>query len=208
MLGSSLDEQMRIAPSESDALSQAGAPPAGDNETMNRTMIWGTNIVVDHVYQQFRDFIENCRDDESSELVFPSLLEQVRSYRMLRKTAPASAHAVCSRMRTPPRRARAVHAHAPFFSLPPSLPCVTLISVNVAHPRQIRDTESWFLNLDCARLRNFAPAASLYPLLLGYPQEIIPIMDMVVGDVFGERFPAVDLSQHSVQVRPQRRLRV
>jgi hypothetical protein len=57
------------------------------------------------------------------------------------------------------------------------------------------------LNLDCALLRAYAPAQSLYPLLLAYPQEIIPIMDLVINDVYAARFPPTQGEPlHAIQV--------
>ena len=43
---------------------------------------------------------------------------------------------------------------------------------------------------------------TLYQHLLLYPQEIIPIMDMVINDVFEEKFPDVAVAPQGIQVRP------
>jgi DNA replication licensing factor MCM4 len=42
----------------------------------------------------------------------------------------------------------------------------------------------------------------LYRQLLNFPQEIIPLMDMVISEYFCELFPSVDISSDPIQVRP------
>lgn len=43
--------------------------------------------------------------------------------------------------------------------------------------------------------------AQLYQQLICYPQEIIPIFDMVANEMFFEKHPAAVL-EHQIQVRP------
>jgi len=67
---------------------------------------------------------------------------------------------------------------------------------------QVKETETWYLNLDCELLRRSPSTVTLYQHLLLYPQEIIPIMDMVINDVFEEKFPEVAVAPQGIQVRP------
>ncbi|KAI9596769.1 MCM2/3/5 family-domain-containing protein [Syncephalis fuscata] len=55
--------------------------------------------------------------------------------------------------------------------------------------QQMHDTESVNLNLDCANLAAYSPAEKLYHQLLKYPQEIIPMMDYVLCEVYAQQFP-------------------
>lgn len=85
------------------------------------------------------------------------------------------------------------------------LPVTTAQDLDPLYPRllqQIRDTEIYNLNIDCANLRAF-PATSLFAQqLLHYPMEIVQMMDMVVNEFFFELYPEVDLSNDPIQVRP------
>lgn len=44
------------------------------------------------------------------------------------------------------------------------------------------------MNLDCEKVKKYGPAERLYHQLVRYPQEIIPLMDHVLTDIFLERF--------------------
>jgi len=48
--------------------------------------------------------------------------------------------------------------------------------------------------LDTQHLREYAPARSLFDLLVKYPQEVVPIMDFVVYDYMKTKYP--DFSSH------------
>jgi len=41
----------------------------------------------------------------------------------------------------------------------------------------------------------------MYKQLVCYPQEVIPLMDMIVNEIFFELYPEASLS-HQIQVRP------
>ena len=64
---------------------------------------------------------------------------------------------------------------------------------------QIRILEEPFLNLNCAHMQQYN--AELYQQLICYPQEVIPVMDIAVNELFQEFFPNVNLAQ-PIQVRP------
>lgn len=68
--------------------------------------------------------------------------------------------------------------------------------------RQLYETEVRNLNLDAQNLSAYAPTQDLKRQLVQYPQEVIPLMDMVVNDYFAELFPDVDVSANPIQVRP------
>lgn len=55
------------------------------------------------------------------------------------------------------------------------------------------------MNVNCQHLETFDGA--LYKQLVCYPQEIIPVFDMCVNEMFYERYPAAVL-EHQIQVRP------
>ena len=44
--------------------------------------------------------------------------------------------------------------------------------------------------------------SNLYAQLLHYPQEIIPLMDLIVNDIFSELFPEVNTAESPIQIRP------
>jgi len=56
-----------------------------------------------------------------------------------------------------------------------------------------------FLNVNAGHLQKFDE--ELYRQLVQYPQEVIPICDMAVNEIFFERFPDTGLD-HQIQVRP------
>ncbi|KAF5280273.1 hypothetical protein FQR65_LT03081 [Abscondita terminalis] len=64
---------------------------------------------------------------------------------------------------------------------------------------EIHTLEEPFLNINCAHLETFDD--SLYRQLVCYPQEVIPIFDMTVNEMFYEKYPAAVLD-HQIQVRP------
>ncbi len=56
-----------------------------------------------------------------------------------------------------------------------------------------------FLSVNCAHVNQFDE--DLYRQLVCYPQEVIPILDMAVNELFFERYPETVLA-HQIQVRP------
>jgi DNA replication licensing factor MCM4 len=67
----------------------------------------------------------------------------------------------------------------------------------------MNQNEVYDLNLDCQKLESYEPAKKLFKQLVQYPQEIIPLMDHVLTDVFLERFEASRLPPgQSLKVRP------
>lgn len=55
------------------------------------------------------------------------------------------------------------------------------------------------MNINCAHLQSFD--STLYQQLINYPQEVIPIFDMAINEMFFERYPAAVL-KFQIQVRP------
>lgn len=68
--------------------------------------------------------------------------------------------------------------------------------------RQLNETEVRNLNLDVKNLGFYPLTLTFKQQLTQYPQEIIPLMDMVINEYFAELFPEVDISADPIQVRP------
>lgn len=68
--------------------------------------------------------------------------------------------------------------------------------------RQLHETQVRNLNLDVKNLEFYPLTHSVKQQLTQYPQEIIPLMDMVINDYFVELFPEVDVTADAIQVRP------
>lgn len=64
---------------------------------------------------------------------------------------------------------------------------------------EIHTLEEPYLNVNCSHLKTFDE--NLYRQLICYPQEVIPTFDMVVNEMFFEKYPAAVL-EHQIQVRP------
>ena len=56
-----------------------------------------------------------------------------------------------------------------------------------------------FLNFNCEHLKEFD--SDLYRQLVNYPQEVIPIFDMALNELFFSKFSDTTL-EHQIQVRP------
>jgi DNA replication licensing factor MCM4 len=57
------------------------------------------------------------------------------------------------------------------------------------------------INIDCQNMEKFPSTKRLYDQLVKYPQEIIPIMDLVVYEEFTRIFGKDSLGQQRIQVR-------
>lgn len=64
---------------------------------------------------------------------------------------------------------------------------------------EIYTLEDPFLNLNCHHLYEFD--SDLYRKLVNYPQEVIPIFDMAVNEVFYDLYPDMQLP-HPINIRP------
>ena len=65
--------------------------------------------------------------------------------------------------------------------------------------REIREKENYQLDLDCKHLDGYDP--HLYKLLVSYPQEMIPLFDVVANEHFVERvLPADEETFTRIQV--------
>ncbi len=58
------------------------------------------------------------------------------------------------------------------------------------------------MNLDCAKLKSYPNSEKLFYQLIRYPQEIIPLMDHVLTDIFNERFEGALNDGKSMRIRP------
>ncbi|KAJ3414832.1 hypothetical protein HDV05_005989 [Chytridiales sp. JEL 0842] len=65
---------------------------------------------------------------------------------------------------------------------------------------QVKESERSGINLDCTNLKTFS--RTLYMQLLRYPQEVIPLMDHTLTEVYQELFDEVDLNGNSLTIRP------
>jgi hypothetical protein len=66
---------------------------------------------------------------------------------------------------------------------------------------EIRDSQTFNINIDCQNLYNFTPTRRLYQQLVRYPQEIVPIMDLVVHQEYTTLFGQDALQNTRIQVR-------
>ena len=72
-----------------------------------------------------------------------------------------------------------------------------------ARIQQLKNDESFGMNLDCRNLQAYPPCKKLYSQLLKYPQEIIPLMDHTLTELFLDRFPDVEFPEGvTMRVRP------
>lgn len=51
------------------------------------------------------------------------------------------------------------------------------------------------MNLDCSYLRRYGPSVKLYHQLVRYPQEIIPLMDHTLTEIFLDLFDDVQMPE-------------
>ncbi|KAJ8323951.1 hypothetical protein BDV3_002130 [Batrachochytrium dendrobatidis] len=69
--------------------------------------------------------------------------------------------------------------------------------------RHLNTNDVHDMNLDCTNLEAYPPARRLYQQLVRYPQEIIPLMDHTLTDIYLEKFEDSDLPMGStMRVRP------
>lgn len=66
----------------------------------------------------------------------------------------------------------------------------------------VLEMEIPYIDVNCGHLNEFDP--ELYHQLISYPQEVIPVFDTVVNEVFFTKYPAADLTHvtKALQVRP------
>ncbi|KAG0225157.1 hypothetical protein BGW41_004812 [Actinomortierella wolfii] len=68
--------------------------------------------------------------------------------------------------------------------------------------RQMEQTMSRQMNLDCQNLLAYPPAVKLYNLLIDYPSEMLPLMDHTLNEFYKDLFPEADLQGDSLMIRP------
>ena len=54
------------------------------------------------------------------------------------------------------------------------------------------------MNLDCSNLKAYAPSSKLYHQLVRYPQEIIPLLDHTLTEIFLEKFPESQFTENDM----------
>ncbi|TPX31666.1 hypothetical protein SmJEL517_g05081 [Synchytrium microbalum] len=67
---------------------------------------------------------------------------------------------------------------------------------------QLKEAEEYCVNLDCLNLKHHGDSLKLYHQLLRYPQEIIPLMDHTLTELFLDLYDDVDLEGAGLKVRP------
>ncbi|KAI8806476.1 MCM2/3/5 family-domain-containing protein [Cladochytrium replicatum] len=68
--------------------------------------------------------------------------------------------------------------------------------------QMLKESQMLDMNLDCQNLFGFESSRNLYYQLIRYPQEIIPVMDHTLTEVFINTFEDVDLEGQAMRVRP------
>ncbi|KAI9208506.1 MCM2/3/5 family-domain-containing protein [Polychytrium aggregatum] len=70
--------------------------------------------------------------------------------------------------------------------------------------QELKDREIYTVNFDCCNLRDHPEAEfqQLYLQLVRYPQEMIPIIDHTITEVFLDKFPDIQLHGALLRVRP------
>jgi DNA replication licensing factor MCM4 len=66
----------------------------------------------------------------------------------------------------------------------------------------MRHSEEYILDLDCRDFLDFKLTEGIYAQLVLFPQEVIPLMDLVVNEIFSEINSENLVSPDSIQVRP------
>jgi DNA replication licensing factor MCM4 len=67
----------------------------------------------------------------------------------------------------------------------------------------MKQNQVYSLNLDCQKLSSYPQSKKLFLQLVHYPQEIIPLMDHVLTDIFLERFDDGTIPQDIIlKIRP------
>ncbi|KAJ2203459.1 MCM DNA helicase complex subunit, partial [Coemansia sp. RSA 353] len=67
--------------------------------------------------------------------------------------------------------------------------------------RRMYETEIMQLNIDAQNLLAYAPAHNLYRQVANYPQEVLPIMDYVLAEMYLEQHPDASLESAEPKVR-------
>lgn len=138
-------------------------------------VIWGTNIVVSDAISVFKEFLTKFT------LAHRKISDQRASIAASIKNSETPSDTASSR--------------------------TTSSDLEAFYPKllaQIRDTEIYNINIDCANLRAFPSTVLFAQQLLHYPNEIVSLMDMVVNELFAELFPdnAHLIANDPIQVRP------
>ena len=67
----------------------------------------------------------------------------------------------------------------------------------------MNQNQIYSMNLDCQKLKDYEHSTKLYHQLVKYPQEVIPLMDHVLTEIFVERFQETTLMEDQmIKVRP------
>ena len=67
----------------------------------------------------------------------------------------------------------------------------------------MNQNQIYSMNLDCQKLKDYEHSRKLYHQLVTYPQEVIPLMDHVLTEIFVEKFQDTNLMEDQMlKVRP------
>lgn len=138
----------------------------GQQEPSLTKFIWGTTIEIQQTQNDFRNF----------------LLGFKIKYRT-RYNAEQSRAAVEAGLVAPPSMALYDGVSGPKGEM----------ALYEGYLSQMRQTGQANLNVDMLNLLAYPPSKRLYTQLCNYPQEVVPIMDQVLGDVlFGQAMDELD----------------
>ncbi|KAJ2400518.1 MCM DNA helicase complex subunit [Coemansia sp. RSA 2559] len=68
--------------------------------------------------------------------------------------------------------------------------------------KRMHDAEIHQLNIDAQNICAYPQAHKLYKQLANYPEEVVPIMDYVLTELYMEQFPDAELAHADLKVRP------
>lgn len=166
-------------PQVSHSIAQNERSTSSSSSSSDRVrVIWGTNIVVSDAISVFKDFLTK--------------------FTIAHRKISDQRSAILSSLK---------NSETPSASIITPTSRTTSSDLEAFYPKllaQIRDTEIYNLNIDCANLRAFPSTVLFAQQLLNYPNEIVSLMDMVVNELFAELFPdnAHLIANDPIQVRP------
>ncbi len=175
-----------------DVTSQAG------NNEINHAVIWGTTINVNDAMSAFRRFLNEFR--------VPREKHGNGSNTVNTTSGTTTTTTTIDTTTTTTTTTTSSSSHATSDHLPSN-------DNNENHDdgldepyyfqifAEIKMSQVYNINIDCHNLYNFQPTRKLYTQLLHYPQEIIPIMDLVVHQEFTQLYGEAELQHNRIQVR-------
>jgi len=174
---------------------------------MDQTVIWGTDINVPKVAKAFSHFIKTFVSIERSKRLY--IMDKNAAKKKTRgggkvsdENLKGNKHLVDLDLKSP--------NEADEFSEdsePRPLYLNKMAEIKLDSQKEVMLTPH--LDIDTLHLYYFSPSCQrLYRQLLQYPQEIIPLMDLVVNKIYEELFFASHRTEHSVCQDPLPRIQV